>query len=222
MTAGGVRLRMRTPHSRVRVGQLVTYRLAVSNPTDLTARDVRVCDRLPAELGFVRSSLPRRLRAGRHCWDIARLGADGTTTLSVTARVLNGATGRVVNSATGSVRGATRAARAREAVQVVGGGSAGRPGGVTGEPPPVDHGGRRGGSRRGAHAGAGRRRRSPARACSPPPPPRGPPAPPRPASSPPPTPGRARARAAASRASPRSPDWSRHAQRLLVLDSDQR
>ena len=131
-SVGGVRLRMATPHRRVQVGQLVRYRLRVTNPGDVTARDVRVCDRLPSALGFVRSSDPRRLRRGRHCWEIELLGAGGTRTLDVTARVLNGAGGRAVNSATASVRGASRTARAREVVQVVGGGSAGRPGGVTG------------------------------------------------------------------------------------------
>jgi uncharacterized repeat protein (TIGR01451 family) len=130
-TAGGVRLRM-TARGRASVGRLVRYRLRVSNPGDVTARDVRVCDRLPAGLGFVRSSQRRRLREGRHCWDIERLGADGTVSLGMTARVLNGAGGRVVNRATASVRGAARTARAQEVVQVVGGGSAGRPGGVTG------------------------------------------------------------------------------------------
>jgi uncharacterized repeat protein (TIGR01451 family) len=128
---GGVRLRMTSPHRRAGVGQLVRYRLRVTNPGETTVRDVQVCDRLPAELGFVRSSDRRRLRDGRHCFRIERLGADGTRTLTVTARVLNGAAGRAVSTATASVRGGSTT-RARRALQVVGGGGAGQPGGVTG------------------------------------------------------------------------------------------
>jgi uncharacterized repeat protein (TIGR01451 family) len=131
-TGGGVRLRMTAPRGPLRVGQLVRFRLDVTNPTDVTARDVRVCDRLPAELAFVRSSDRRRLREGRHCWDVELLAAEGTRRLGLTARVLAGAGGRAVNTATGSVSGSTATARARRMVQVVGGGSAGRPGGVTG------------------------------------------------------------------------------------------
>jgi len=131
-TVGGVRLRMTTPRRRVGAGQLVRYRLRVTNPGDVTARDVLVCDRLPAQLGYVRSSDRRRLRDGRHCWEIERLAADGTRTLSVTARVLNGARGRAVNTATASVRGTAARASARRSVQVQGGSGQGRPGGVTG------------------------------------------------------------------------------------------
>jgi len=130
--AGGVRLRMSAVRHRVPVGGLVRYRLRVSNPTGATARGVRVCDRLPAELAFVRSTERRRLRSGRHCWDIARLGAGGRVTLGVTARVLNGASGGAVNRATASVRGAAETARARRTVQVVAGARQDRPGGVTG------------------------------------------------------------------------------------------
>jgi uncharacterized repeat protein (TIGR01451 family) len=131
-TVAAVRLRMTTPDRRVRVGQLVRYRLSVTNPTDLTARDVRVCDRLPAELAFVRSSERRRLRNGRQCWGIERVAPEGTSRLSVTARVLAGARGSAVNRATVAVRGG-RTTRARRAVQVVAGSaSQGRPGGVTG------------------------------------------------------------------------------------------
>ena len=129
--AGRVRLRITTPHRRVRVGQLVRYRLAVTNRDAVTARDVRVCDRLPAGLSFVRSSERRRLRKGRHCWDIARVAAAGTSRLTLTARVLNGARGRELSRATAAVRGGSTT-RARRAVQVVAGASQDQSGGVTG------------------------------------------------------------------------------------------
>ncbi|HEX5620458.1 MAG TPA: hypothetical protein VFX51_18695, partial [Solirubrobacteraceae bacterium] len=131
-----VGLLMSRPRGRVRPGGLVTYRLEVSSVTPAPLRGARVCDRLPSGLVFVRASRPRRLRNGRHCWRIPRLGAGQSASIRVTARVLDGARGSVRNVATASVPGDTGVLSVRQErrdrVQAGGGEPAGRPGGVTG------------------------------------------------------------------------------------------
>jgi uncharacterized repeat protein (TIGR01451 family) len=131
-----VGLLMSGPRGRVRPGGLVTYRLEVSNVTPATVRNAQVCDRLPSKLVFVRASSPRRVRDGQHCWRIARLGGDRSTSIRVTARVLDGARGNVRNVATASMLGDPGVRTVRQArtsrVQTASGAPAGRPGGVTG------------------------------------------------------------------------------------------
>jgi uncharacterized repeat protein (TIGR01451 family) len=126
-----VRLAIRAPKGRVHAGERVTYRIAVSNPTARALRGVTVCDRLPSELGFVRSSLRRNLRNGWHCWQVPRIGAGATKAIRLTTHVRNGARGRAVTRATASVPDSAEGAMAQRAVRVAGA-QAGRPGGVTG------------------------------------------------------------------------------------------
>jgi len=131
---GTVGLSLRTPDRRVSPGERVPYRLRVTNPTGTEMRGVRVCDRLPADLAFVRSNRRARVQAGWHCWEIARLAANRSTDIRIAARVLNDARGRAVSEATASVLDSANAARTRQSVRVAGAqqGRAVRPGGVTG------------------------------------------------------------------------------------------
>jgi uncharacterized repeat protein (TIGR01451 family) len=126
-----VRLRVRTRHRRYRAGQDVTYRLQVTNPTDRAVRGVRVCDRLPSKLDYLRASHRAELRLGQRCWTIRRVPAGRTKTIRVRARVHDAARGRATNRATASVRDSAIGASARRTVTVSGARS-GRPGGVTG------------------------------------------------------------------------------------------
>ena len=55
----------------VDAGATVSYRVAVANPTNVTARSAQVCDKLPAGLALVSASVRTRLHHGSLCWTIA-------------------------------------------------------------------------------------------------------------------------------------------------------
>jgi uncharacterized repeat protein (TIGR01451 family) len=104
----------------VQAGSTVNYRIRVSNPSRGTARDVRVCDRLPSGLSFVSSS-PRARRSGsQRCWTVDSLAAGKSRAFRVTVRAARGTSGRKVNRATVSAAG-VRPATARRPVVVRGG-----------------------------------------------------------------------------------------------------
>ncbi len=128
-----VLLNLTAQHARARAGQLMTYRLRAVNTTSRPMRSVRVCDRMPPALRFVRSSRPQRIRDGRHCWRIARIGAGRSATIAVTAQLLGSARGRVRYQATASAAAASVAgSTAQSTVTVRAAGAPSRPGGVTG------------------------------------------------------------------------------------------
>ena len=131
--AAALDLSVTTPHRRVRAGQQVTYRLRADNLTATRLRGVQVCERMPAELAFVRSSTRARVRNGRHCWTVKRLGPDRAKTIAVTARVLGNARGRIRTAASASVPRSpdVLAVKAQRGVSV-GGRNADPAGGVTG------------------------------------------------------------------------------------------
>ena len=88
-----------TPHT-VEAGGRLHYAIVVSNPTAATAKSLQVCDRLPAGLAFVSSSLHAVLRKGAYCWEVPSLKGHATLKIQVVARALAGAAGRLVNTAT--------------------------------------------------------------------------------------------------------------------------
>jgi hypothetical protein len=127
-----LRLRMTAAQGSVRSGGLVRFRLRVRNGGGSRVARLDVCDRLPPELVYVRSSRPRRVSAGRHCWRIRGLAAGRSAEIRLTARVAGGARGSVRNVATVSVPGAP-ALRARTSRTLrVRGASGAPPGGVAG------------------------------------------------------------------------------------------
>ena len=131
--AAAVDLTVTTKQRRVRAGEQVTYRLRADNLTATRLRGVRVCERMPAELAFVRSRPRARVKNGRHCWTVKRLAPDRAKTISVTARVLGNARGRIQARASASVprSAGVLAVTAQRNLSVDGGG--GDPaGGVTG------------------------------------------------------------------------------------------
>jgi uncharacterized repeat protein (TIGR01451 family) len=117
--------------AQAQAGQAVTYRLRVANTTGRRLRGIEVCDRMPASLRFVGSSRTARLRDGRHCWRIARLGAGQATTIGVTAQVLVSARGRVRYRATAAAA-AVAGSSAQRTISVRAAQAPSRPGGVTG------------------------------------------------------------------------------------------
>jgi L,D-transpeptidase catalytic domain len=92
-----------------------------------------VCDRLPAGLVFARANRPPHMRAGRQCWDVARLAAGRAVTIRLTAQPAGGARKALRNVAVAGVEGAP-ALDVRSSPVVRVGRTAGRarPGGVTG------------------------------------------------------------------------------------------
>lgn len=129
---GSVSLHLRTPQRRVQAGDRVPYRLRVRNPAGAAVRRARICDRLPADLAFVRASRRARVQAGWHCFEIPRIGGHRTATIRLTTRVVNGARGRAVNEVTATVRDSMQGSRARHTLRVARTAQAVRPGGVTG------------------------------------------------------------------------------------------
>jgi uncharacterized repeat protein (TIGR01451 family) len=123
---------VRSSRARAQAGQQVTYRLRATNTTKRRMSDVRVCDRMPAELRFVRSSRRAQIRNGHHCWRIPRIGARRSTTIAVTAQVLSSARGRVRYRATAAAAAVSVAGSSAQRTITVGAGSQPRPGGVTG------------------------------------------------------------------------------------------
>lgn len=126
---GRVALRKTADRRSVAAGGRVGYRIRVTNPTAISLANVRVCDRLPAGLAFVRSS-PRAVRSGgRYCWSVGTLAPHASRTLRIVTRSLAGAGGALTNTATATARGAL-AQTARRVVRVLGRSTRG--GGVTG------------------------------------------------------------------------------------------
>jgi uncharacterized repeat protein (TIGR01451 family) len=112
-------------------GQKVTYTIRVRNPVNAPLRNVRTCDNLPPELGYVSSKRRATLRNGQYCWTEKQLGANKSKTYKLTARALQGIRpGTKVNRATAKSPDA-RTKRANRAVRVKAGGLLGA-GGVTG------------------------------------------------------------------------------------------
>jgi uncharacterized repeat protein (TIGR01451 family) len=130
---GALRLRATASARRAAAGDTVRFALRVRNRGDARLTGVQVCDQLPDGLVFVRATRTHRMRDGRHCWTLARLGAGKSATIRVTARVTAGADGTLRNRASASVDGAPAlGVRALRSVRVAGAAQPAPPGGVTG------------------------------------------------------------------------------------------
>jgi uncharacterized repeat protein (TIGR01451 family) len=129
---GALRLRATASARRASAGDTVRFALRVRNRGARLDR-VQVCDQLPDGLVFVRANRSHRMRNGRHCWTLARLGAGKSATIRVTARVTAGADGTLRNRASATVDGAPAlGVRAVRSVRVAGSAQPAPPGGVTG------------------------------------------------------------------------------------------
>ena len=83
----------------VDAGGQLRYTIVVDNPTAATVRGVRVCDALPAGLGFTSASVKTHLRDGRLCW-IAALAPHARKVFTMTMYALRGAAGEITNTVT--------------------------------------------------------------------------------------------------------------------------
>ncbi|HEX5192161.1 MAG TPA: DUF11 domain-containing protein [Solirubrobacteraceae bacterium] len=105
-------------HHVVKAAQTLSYHLKVTNPTSVAVRHVRVCDRLPAGLGYVGATPTAKLSHGSQCWSYKRLGAHKSRTITLHAKVLKGVSGPKTNHATATATGVP-AANAKATVRVM-------------------------------------------------------------------------------------------------------
>lgn len=80
------------------VGDEVTYQIAVTNPSDVAATDVKVVDEIPGNVEYVSSDPEATRRGGQLHWDVGELPAKGRKMMNVTFRATE--TGRIHNCAT--------------------------------------------------------------------------------------------------------------------------
>jgi hypothetical protein len=102
----------------VRPGGLVTFTLTATAAGRGTARDITVCDRMPALLDVVDRG-GARLRDGRWCWDIASLPSGSSRTLRITVRAGSVSQGRRVTNIAALTAGTQAPRFARAAVRIV-------------------------------------------------------------------------------------------------------
>jgi uncharacterized repeat protein (TIGR01451 family) len=102
----------RTRTRFARPGDLVTYRISVRNRGDAPVRRLRVCDRAPRALTFVRSTVRLRRAAGRRrCVVIRSLQPGQRRTFRVTFRLRANVTREFVTNR-------ARAGRARDTATI--------------------------------------------------------------------------------------------------------
>jgi uncharacterized repeat protein (TIGR01451 family) len=125
-----LKIEKRASQRKVRAGHRLRYSIRVTNPSPVTVRGAKVCDRPPAGLEVLRTGPKAVLNDGAYCWRIKAIPAHSAVTLRVVARTLKGVRGRVTNVAW--VEGQDiQKAKDRSAVRVVRP-KRPRPGGVTG------------------------------------------------------------------------------------------
>lgn len=92
-----------------RVGGLVVYTIAVTNRGNAPARNLQICDTLPAGMSFVSASAGSHKLSGRRCWTISTLSAGATARVRITLRVTVNASPTITNIALVTTGNATRA-----------------------------------------------------------------------------------------------------------------
>jgi uncharacterized repeat protein (TIGR01451 family) len=101
-TRGKLSLRKRADRVRARPGDRIIFRIALRSHGRAPARGVRVCDRLPDPLRFVRAPGAMR-RNGQICWAIPSLPAGRSRTLKIVARVPEVSAARTVRNLAGAI-----------------------------------------------------------------------------------------------------------------------
>jgi uncharacterized repeat protein (TIGR01451 family)/fimbrial isopeptide formation D2 family protein len=117
---------------RVAAGQRLIYWITVTNTGTGDATNVRICDRLPARLSYLRTPGARFIK-GNACWTRAKIAKGKATTVRLEARVAGDVPGgvRITNVAV-ATSAATRARVAQATVAVRGTRVVRRGAGVTG------------------------------------------------------------------------------------------
>ena len=84
--AAALDLRATSTPVRVHAGKGLTYAITVRSAGSEAALDVRVCDKLPAGVAYIRAFNNGVLRAGTVCWTIGTLAAGQSRKVSVLVR----------------------------------------------------------------------------------------------------------------------------------------
>ncbi len=108
-----VRITKRAGTATARSGAAVGFTIVVRNTGAVPARNLTICDRLPAGLVFERLGGAQRA-SGRACWSLRRLAPGATIRYRITTRALNGARARRVTN-TATVQGGNVLARSASA-----------------------------------------------------------------------------------------------------------
>ena len=112
----------------VEAGNEVRYTITVRSTGTGVARGVRVCDRLPASMSYIRANGARFLQ-GMACWELKPIAPGATVTLKLTAKADLTASGPATNRIVVTADNAdTREAKATVEITA---GQTGRAGGVT-------------------------------------------------------------------------------------------
>ena len=94
-TATRLSVRHHSRRTTARAGQAVGWTLTVSNRGTAAARDVELCDRMPAGAGYLSASAPAQIRGRRVCFALGAIAPRQRRV--VTLQVLTGPAGRHVN-----------------------------------------------------------------------------------------------------------------------------
>ena len=94
-TATRLSVRHHSRRTRVRAGQAVAWTLTVTNRGTSAARDVELCDRMPAGAGYLSASEPAQIHGRRVCFALGAIAPRHRRV--VTLGVLTGPAGRQVN-----------------------------------------------------------------------------------------------------------------------------
>lgn len=125
-----VKLVQTVNHRVIKAGKLASIELKVDNPTLVRIQNLRVCERLPLGLAYIRSSLRTHLQDGRLCWSLGSLDRHGAKTIKLLVRGLSGPQRTLSAQAVASATG-VRPVRAVRRVRVIPAPALGEPG-VTG------------------------------------------------------------------------------------------
>lgn len=128
-TSGNISLRMTGP-SQAAVGGTLNYHIEITNPGDLSLRDVVVTDQLPAGLSFINSNPAAVDQAGRIEWRLGNLPARTARGIDFNVQANRPGT---FNNCAGAMSGESMAAQSCVSTTVL-------PSGVAGpatSPPPV-------------------------------------------------------------------------------------
>ncbi len=104
--------------ARITAGDLAVIKLSVINPTAARIHYLRVCERLPLGLAYVRSSLRAHLRDGRFCWSLGSLAGHRSRIVVLRVRGLSGPQRTMTARAAASAPGVS-AVRAAQPVHVI-------------------------------------------------------------------------------------------------------
>jgi len=96
----------RALHPVVKVGHVATFTLTASNISQIVARQVVICDALPAQTQYVGASKPATFKGASACFTIGNMAVGAKATITIRLSINVGTHGSVVNHATATASNA--------------------------------------------------------------------------------------------------------------------